>query len=87
MAGESACVAGTAERARWRDNARVAVGAREVMAEGSAQSVDSDLWYFLTGINRRVSEAAVQATGGDNCVRKGMVELYSRGGGPQVLPC
>ena len=82
MAGELACVAGTAERERWRDNARGDSWRVGSMARGTTPAVEVNSRCFPTGDYYRGSEATVQVAGGDNCVRKGKVKCNSGVGAP-----
>ena len=50
----------------------------DVMAEGL---VDSELWYFVTGLITESPRPRYRRQGGDNSVKKGKVECYSRPGG------
>ena len=62
-----------------RETSHVGSARVDVMAEGS---VDSELWYFLMGLIAECPRPRYKRQGGDNSVKKGMVELYSLVGGP-----
>ena len=83
MAGQfRVCCRVGSGRASGVDEGSVAVAHVETMARGPTQLAEGDIRCFLTGINCRGSEVAVQVTGGDNYVRKGKVEVILPGWGP-----